>query len=65
MLLDENSPKLFAANLSEIKSVGFVNLKFSLPNLNKDFQWKFFVADVAQPILGKDFLREHHLLVDS
>ena len=26
--------------------------------------WNFLLADVSMPILGSDFLRHHHLLVD-
>ena len=28
------------------------------------FEWTFLLADVSMPILGSDFLRHHHLLVD-
>ena len=28
------------------------------------FDWNFLLADVSMPILGSDFLRHHHLLVD-
>ncbi len=28
------------------------------------FDWTFLLADVSMPILGSDFLRHHHLLVD-
>ena len=27
-------------------------------------EWNFLLADVSMPILGSDFLRHHHLLVD-
>ena len=31
---------------------------------SKRFQWTFQLAPVSVPILGADFLRHHHLLVD-
>jgi hypothetical protein len=59
------TPKLFAANRTEIATVGYRDLDFQFPNINCKFQWPFIVADVMQPIIGKDFLSKHHLLVDS
>ena len=31
---------------------------------SRRFEWNFILADVSMPILGSDFLRHHHLLVD-
>ncbi len=31
---------------------------------SKSYDWKFHLAPVSAPILGADFLRHHHLLVD-
>ena len=31
---------------------------------SRRFEWSFILADVSMPILGSDFLRHHHLLVD-
>ena len=31
---------------------------------SRRFEWNFLLADVSMPILGSDFLRHHHLLVD-
>ena len=31
---------------------------------SRRFDWNFLLADVSMPILGSDFLRHHHLLVD-
>ena len=28
------------------------------------YSWRFIIADVTQPIIGRDFLRSHSLLVD-
>ena len=30
----------------------------------RSFEWEFLLADVSTPIIGSDFLRHHHLLVD-
>ena len=31
---------------------------------SKSYDWNFHLAPVSAPILGADFLRQHHLLVD-
>ena len=31
---------------------------------SKSYDWKFHLAPVSTPILGADFLRHNHLLVD-
>ena len=53
---------LQAANGSRIKSYGSKLLKIRLPC--GTFRWSFILADVGQPLLGADFLRQHALLVD-
>lgn len=55
--------KLYAANSTEIKTYGYVNLTLNL-NLRRLFKWTFIVCDVKQPIIGADFLRNFRLLVD-
>jgi cleavage and polyadenylation specificity factor subunit 1 len=57
-------PRLFAANNSEISVYGFRTLSFRFDGFNDEFVWRFIVADVNQPILGKDFLGSNRLLVD-
>jgi len=37
---------------------------FALPCSSAVFTWKFFIANVRQPILGADFLTHHEMLVD-
>ena len=54
--------ELQAANGSRMKSYGFKLLKIRLPC--GTFRWSFILADVGQPLLGADFLRQHALLVD-
>ena len=54
--------ELQAANGSRIKSYGSKLLKIRLPC--GTFRWSFILADVGQPQLGADFLRQHALLVD-
>ncbi|KII61927.1 Transposon Ty3-G Gag-Pol polyprotein [Thelohanellus kitauei] len=57
----DNGCSLVAANGSQIKTYG--NKQISL-HFGRVFSWKFYVADVNQPIIGADFLRRHNLLVD-
>ena len=54
---------LQAVNGSPIQTFGTRSLTLSL-GLRRTFRWVFIVADVAQPILGADFLRHFNLLVD-
>ena len=54
---------LQAVNGSPIQTFGTGSLTLSL-GLRRTFRWVFIVADVAQPILGADFLRHFNLLVD-
>jgi len=54
--------KIFAANQTEIKTYGFKTLKVNLGDRN--FLWKFIIADVPRAILGADFLLKYDLLVD-
>ncbi|XP_076066077.1 uncharacterized protein LOC143039721 [Oratosquilla oratoria] len=55
---------LLAANGTPIATYGTRHWRVSFaPELS--FPWTFVVADVGQPILGLDFLREHDILVDA
>lgn len=58
----KKGPLLTAANNSSIKTYGTrtIPLHFN----SRHFKWTFTIADVSQPLLGADFLREHSLLVD-
>ena len=55
---------LSAANQSRIAVEGETMLTFSIDRLRRQFTWNFVVADVQEPLLGKDFLSFHNLLVD-
>lgn len=55
--------KLYAANNSEIKTFGTVELELNL-GLRRSFKWSFIICDVRQPIIGADFLKTHKLMVD-
>lgn len=55
--------KLYAANGTEIKTYGCVNLTLNL-NLKRCFKWNFIVCDVKRPIIGADFLLKYKLIVD-
>lgn len=57
-------PLLIAANKLPLKTVGKKSLTFHLSSLSRDFTWDFIVGDVAQPILGSDFLATYGLLTD-
>ncbi len=54
--------KLTAANSSCMRTFGKRTISLHFDEWH--FQWTFTVADVAQPLLGADFLRAHSLLVD-
>ncbi|XP_059224057.1 uncharacterized protein LOC131997313 [Stomoxys calcitrans] len=54
---------LYAANGTEIKTFGSINLSLDL-GLRRPFSWSFILADVSRPIIGADFLRQFHLLPD-
>ncbi|KMQ82106.1 protease-like protein, partial [Lasius niger] len=54
--------QLFAANGTTIKTFGERLMKLDL-GLRRVFHWPFIMAEVSQPIIGADFLREFGLLV--
>ena len=54
---------LHAANNSLIAVYKRQSIKLSL-NLQRTYDWTFYVAEVSQPILGADFLTHFCLLVD-
>ena len=55
---------LTAANGSSIKTYGCLTAKVTFPALRREFDVKFIVADVTDAILGADFFKIHHLLID-
>ncbi|XP_071576910.1 uncharacterized protein [Temnothorax nylanderi] len=55
--------KIYAANDTIISTYGEINMKLNLA-LRRDYEWRFTIADVQQPILGADFLKYYQLLVD-
>ena len=62
MLTAEPLPRLRAAGGQPIACFGEQQL--DLLFADRRFQWMFLLADVEAPILGADFLRHHHLMVD-
>ncbi|XP_077525576.1 uncharacterized protein LOC144137114 [Haemaphysalis longicornis] len=56
--------ELNAANKHTIKTYGSLRLHIQLKNLCRDFYWNFVIADVAEPIIGSDFLAYYNLLPD-
>ena len=55
-------PALAAANGSSIRTFGTRTVPIHIGA--QHFKWPFTIADVSQPILGADFLRNNSLLVD-
>ena len=55
--------KLYAANQTPISVYGVVKRALSFEQ-NKVIEWQFYMADVAQAILGADALAYYHLLTD-
>ncbi|KMQ83879.1 transposon ty3-g gap-pol polyprotein [Lasius niger] len=55
--------QLYAANGTIIRTYGQITLE---PNfgLRRTFLWRFVIADVAQPLIGADFLSYFYLLPD-
>lgn len=54
---------LYAANSTKIRTYGTKIVNCNI-GLRRKFLWSFIVADVAQPIIGSDFLKHFGLLVD-
>lgn len=57
-----HTPRLTAANGSEIRTHGFADHAVMLAG--RRYPWRFLVADVTSPILGADFLGHYRLAVD-
>ena len=56
-------PALSLYRLTRIRTYGTRSLSLNL-GLRRTFRWVFVVADVANPILGADFLQHFSLVVD-
>ncbi|XP_077548412.1 uncharacterized protein LOC144161657 [Haemaphysalis longicornis] len=56
--------ELSAANQSTVKTYGSLRLHIQLKNLCRYFHWNFVIAEVAEPIIGSDFLAHYNLLPD-
>ena len=54
---------LIAANGSIIRTYGRRRLPISFKD-GPIFHQEFWIADVSRPLLGADFFRDHHLLID-
>lgn len=55
--------QLFAANGFTIHTYGEKKLHLNF-GLRRNFSWIFIIADIAQPIIGIDFLKNFGLIVD-
>lgn len=65
LIRNTNQPQtssLTAANNTRIKTYGTRKLTIQLGR--QKYDWRFIIAEVAQPILGADFLREKNIIVD-
>ena len=54
---------LFAANGTTVRTYRCITLRLDF-GLQREFSWRFVVADVTGPIIGSDFLSFYNLLVD-
>ncbi|XP_075730833.1 uncharacterized protein LOC142774324 [Rhipicephalus microplus] len=54
--------ELSVANHSTIKTYGSLRLNVNFKNLCRDYPWNSVIADVAEPIIGSDFLAYYNLL---
>lgn len=61
--LSNQAVYFIAANGSHIQTFGDQEMTITL-GVNREFRWKFIIADVLEPIIGADFLKAHNLLVD-
>ena len=59
----DSSQQLIAANGTPIRTYGKIN-RFVNIGLGRTFSWSFIIADTSTAIIGADFLRAKHLLVD-
>ena len=59
----QTSYELFAANGTIVHTYGCITLRLDL-GLQREFSWRFVIADVTAPIIGSDFLCFYNLLVD-
>ena len=59
-----HAPALQSASGSKINVVGQKTCTFAIPRLHRRFTWTFLVAAVTHPILGADFLKTNHLVID-
>ncbi|MCH9663075.1 MAG: hypothetical protein K0U66_05395, partial [Gammaproteobacteria bacterium] len=62
MRSNAGGPALAAANGSTIRTFGTCTVPLHIGSHH--FEWSFTIADVSQPILGADFLRNNALWVD-
>ena len=47
-----------------MQTYGTKELRFTLEGIKEAFNWNFIISEVAEGILGADFLAKHYLLVD-
>jgi hypothetical protein len=59
---ESSGPQLTGAGGKPIHYWG--ERELNLSSYGRRFSWTFLLADVQLPILGADFLRQHHLVVD-
>lgn len=63
-ILTPTNITLSSANGSPITVFGETRLQLAFPALRRVYNWSFVVANVLDPIIGKDFLCHYKLVVD-
>ena len=62
--LSPTEVKISSAGGQTIKCHGECYIEIKIPQLRRNFFWRFIVADVTIPLLGADFLSSHDLLIN-
>ena len=62
--LSPTDVKISSAGGQTIRCHGECFIEIQIPQLRRNFFWRFVVADVTVPLLGADFLSSHDLLIN-
>ena len=63
-MIKPTAVSITTASGQPLRVFGEATLDVALPALRRQFTWTFVVAEVAEPLLGNDFLSRHSLIVD-
>jgi len=64
LIINPTAVKLSTAAGSPLKTYGEARLCLSFKQLRREFDWNFVIADVTDPLLGIDFIRNFELVID-